>query len=192
MPIDLPDGVLNSLSIQGLGHPLYYLKGRRAGVSLQPWKPYFFPLRTPSKSGTACMAAAASCGSAMRDPPNSTAADALSEILERVAARASASSPRGAKIDGGDDQAGWMCFPRQGYTLALDFPATDASLNLLDELDDCVMRYGGRLYLAKDSRQRRDLLEAGYPNLAAFRALRPRTAAPPSCSARPCRDRLSL
>ena len=31
---------------------------------------------------------------------------------------------------------------------------------------------GGRLYLAKDACQTRDTLEAGYPDLARFRALR--------------------
>ena len=44
----------------------------------------------------------------------------------------------------------------EGYTLALDFPLNKKNLNLLDELDKITVKYGGRFYLAKDSRMKLD------------------------------------
>ena len=36
---------------------------------------------------------------------------------------------------------------------------------LLDDLDKIVLKYGGRLYLAKDSRTSRETFEKGYTNV---------------------------
>ena len=43
-------------------------------------------------------------------------------------------------------------FPMEGYTLALDFPISNKSLELMNKLDQITLDYGGRFYLAKDSR----------------------------------------
>jgi FAD/FMN-containing dehydrogenase len=43
-------------------------------------------------------------------------------------------------------------FPMEGYTLALDFPINKKTLLLMDRLDAITLKYGGRFYLAKDSR----------------------------------------
>lgn len=66
-----------------------------------------------------------------------------------------------------------LSFPIPGWTLAVDLPASAPHLApTLDELDELVVAAGGRLYLAKDSRAVASTIAAGYPDLAAFRALR--------------------
>ena len=74
-----------------------------------------------------------------------------------------------------------MSFPKEGYTLALDFPVCSGSAALLDGLDEITHRHGGRVYLAKDACRAPQRLREGYPRLGAFKAIRAETAgAPPT------------
>jgi len=73
----------------------------------------------------------------------------------------------------GEGDQGPLSFPAPGWTLALDFPARTPGLGpLLDQLDQLVVRNGGRVYLAKDSRVPAAVLEEMYPRLPEFRKLR--------------------
>jgi len=43
---------------------------------------------------------------------------------------------------------------------------------LLDELDEIVVKYGGRIYLTKDVRVSKEVFEKGYPQIDKFREYR--------------------
>ena len=47
----------------------------------------------------------------------------------------------------------------KGYTIALDFPANQNTLNLLEKLDEITLKYKGRFYLAKDARMKKEIFK---------------------------------
>lgn len=73
----------------------------------------------------------------------------------------------------GPANRGPLSFPQPGWTLAADIPASTPGLGrVLDELDEVVADAGGRLYLAKDSRQSPEMFRRTYPELPAWQAVR--------------------
>ena len=66
----------------------------------------------------------------------------------------------------------WLSFPMEGYSLALDFKMGKGVLELLDKLDEIVVKYRGRVYLTKDARISKESFEQGYPQVNLFRKFR--------------------
>jgi len=54
---------------------------------------------------------------------------------------------------------GKFSFPMEGLTIALDFPVNDKTFKLLDKLDKITLDNDGRIYLAKDSRIKKDIFQ---------------------------------
>ncbi|MGW2615481.1 FAD-binding protein [Streptomyces sp. NPDC001500] len=168
-PAFLPDGLLTRTGV-ALFNELWYRRAPRARTGeLQRLSAFFHPLdgvphwnRVYGRGGFVQYQFVVGHG---RE-------DALRRIVQRVSARRCPSFLAVLKRFGEADP-GWLSFPRPGWTLALDVPAGLPGLGaFLDELDEEVAAAGGRVYLAKDSRLRPDLLAAMYPRLDDFRALR--------------------
>lgn len=103
--------------------------------------------------------------------PKEQSLKGLEEILNRIAGAGMGSFLAVLKLYGKENDND-LSFPMEGYSLALDFKMQTGLLPFLDELDQIVLKYDGRLYLAKDARMKQAVFEQGYPRVERFRALR--------------------
>jgi FAD/FMN-containing dehydrogenase len=99
--------------------------------------------------------------------PKEAGREGMAKILKRITDSGLGSFLAVLKLFG--KQESFMSFPMEGYTLALDFPISQKAMELFHELDAMVADYGGRLYLAKDSRMTAAMFEKTYPNADEFR-----------------------
>jgi FAD/FMN-containing dehydrogenase len=72
----------------------------------------------------------------------------------------------------GKESGGLLSFPREGYTLAIDFPIRANTVALLRRLDAMVLEAGGRVYLGKDSYLEAATFRAMYPALDRWLAVK--------------------
>ncbi|MET9253450.1 FAD-binding oxidoreductase [Streptomyces sp. NPDC003717] len=169
-PDVIPSGLLSRTTV-GLFNELWYRKAPRAPRTgqLQRISTFFHPLdgvphwnRVYGRGGFVQYQFVVGHGQE----------EALRRIVGRISAHRCPSFLAVLKRFGEADP-GWLSFPVPGWTLALDVPAGLPGLGgFLDELDAEVAAAGGRVYLAKDSRLRPELLAGMYPRLDDFRALR--------------------
>lgn len=90
------------------------------------------------------------------------ASPALRAMLETIA-NSGLASPLAVLKRMGPGRAGYLSFPMEGYTLAVDFPNRAEARELIKRLEDMTVAAGGRLYFAKDSLARGSDVKAMYP-----------------------------
>lgn len=101
--------------------------------------------------------------------PNAVGRDAIAELLEAIALSGLGSFLAVLKRFGAVNSPGMLSFPREGVTLALDFPNKGARVQrLFETLDRIVSEAGGTLYPAKDGRMPGALFRSGYPRWQEF------------------------
>jgi FAD/FMN-containing dehydrogenase len=169
VPIDFPGFALSRLPVKLFN--MAYRKAQRAGVGTLDLYRYFYPLdavfewnRIYGRRGFVQYQCAL---------PLSESRTGISRLLTEIAASGDASFLSTLKRLGPSSK-GYLSFPIEGYTLAMDFPASPHNLRMLDRLDQITVEHGGRLYLAKDARAAPATVVAGYPQLDRFRAVRRR------------------
>ncbi len=92
------------------------------------------------------------------------AADQLRDMVDKIA-RSGLASPLAVLKRMGPGRAGYLSFPMEGYTLALDFRNTPQAETLMRKLEDMTLAASGRIYFAKDSVARPKSIPAMYPDL---------------------------
>ncbi len=162
-PFNLPSWVLNSFTVKVFNF-LYYGKNFKREINnIVPYEPFFYPLdaihhwnRGYGKKGFVQYQFVLPLESKQ----------GLIEILQRISSKGLGSFLAVLKVFGKQDDM--ISFPMEGYTLALDFPVRKGLFEFLDELDEIVLKYKGRLYMSKDARMKTAILEKGYPYFPEF------------------------
>jgi FAD/FMN-containing dehydrogenase len=162
-PFNLPSWILNSLTVRAF-NLLYYNKNTKKEITnTVKYEPFFYPLdailhwnRGYGKKGFIQYQFVVPLKSRQ----------GLIAILQKISEKGLGSFLAVLKVFG--RQESLIGFPMEGYTLALDIPVRKGLFDILDELDDIVLQYGGRIYMSKDARMKPAVLQGGYPHLSRF------------------------
>jgi decaprenylphospho-beta-D-ribofuranose 2-oxidase len=171
VPMTAPAGLLNPWSLRAFNSAYFHRAPRRRRGEIQDLAGFFYPLdalgrwhRLYGPRGLVQYQFVVPLGAEV----------VLRRIVERFSLGGAASFLAVLKRFGAQSGAP-LSFPMPGWTLAVDVPAGLPGLGaLLRRMDAWVAAAGGRVYLAKDSRTRPEMIRATYPRLEEWRAVRRR------------------
>ena len=166
-PIDAPNFALNYLTVRMFNFAYYNQQLTRLTQKVVHYNPFFYPLdivdkwnRIYGKRGFMqyqCIV------------PYEGDDQAIRAIINKIARSGRGTFLVVLKTFGDIPSLGMLSFPRKGVTLALDFPNQgEATLSLLEELDQMVKDSGGLVYPAKDARMSAESFQTFYPEWETF------------------------
>ncbi|MBK1895538.1 FAD-binding oxidoreductase [Chryseobacterium paridis] len=155
VPFYFPGFVLNALTVK-IFNLLYYKKQSKKEVkNFIDYETFFYPLdfvtdwnKIYGKSGFIQYQMVI---------PKESGREGMKKILETIANNKNASFLAVLKLFGKDNKEAYNSFPIEGYTLALDFKVNSKLKKLVEELDNIVQEFDGRIYLTKDSMSKSSL-----------------------------------
>ena len=164
VPFDLPCWTLNRLSVN-IFNTFYYYRTGQERTFYSDFERFVYPLdallhwnRLYGSRGVyqfQCVI------------PHEHAPDTMRELLE-LASSAGAASPLAVTKTLSGKGRGYLSFPKPGFTLALDFPRTRRSIELIEQLHEITLNNDGRVYLAKDQCLKPDQFRRMYPDAGRF------------------------
>ena len=169
IPFNFPSFALNNWSVRAFNW-LYYGKVKeRVSKQIVDIDTFFYPLdaighwnRIYGKNGFTQYQFIL---------PKETSYQGLEEILTAISKSGKGSFLAVLKLYGKANE-NYLSFPMEGYSLALDFMIEKGLFDLLDKLDEIVVKHKGRIYLTKDVRVSKETFEQGYPQIDTFRQYR--------------------
>lgn len=167
VPFHFPSFVLNGYSVK-VFNALFYAKNYKREINnVVHYDGFFYPLdsilewnKIYGKNGFVQYQFVL---------PFDVSKEGLKNILTRISKMGMGSFLAVLKLFGEQDDL--ISFPMKGYTLALDFPIKKGLFEFLDELDNVVADYGGRIYLSKDARMKKEIFWRTYPHAKDFQAI---------------------
>jgi decaprenylphospho-beta-D-ribofuranose 2-oxidase len=166
-PPFLPGGLLNRLTVRAFNEAWYRKAPKQRQGELQAIAPFFHPL-DGVQDWNRIYGPAGFLQYQFAVPDE--AAELVPRSLEALRRVGAPSFLTVLKRFGNGNPAP-LSFPMPGWTLAADVPAAvPGLLEVLDELDELVAAAGGRLYLAKDSRQSAQMFQRSYRTVASFQS----------------------
>ena len=167
IPFNFPNFVLNKYSIKLFNFLFYHKQFKKITRSVVTFDKFFYPLDFIKKWNRMYGNRGFVQYQFVLPIENSKAG--LYKILDEINRQGMGSFLAVLKLFGESD--GLISFPMKGYTLALDFPIRDGLFEFLDELDKIVLQYGGRIYLTKDARMKKEVFWQSYPNAEKFKTI---------------------
>ncbi|TDM00179.1 MAG: FAD-linked oxidase [Flavobacteriaceae bacterium] len=149
VPFYFPSFVLNKWTVKAFNFLYFYKQLTRFKSSLVSYVGFFYPLDAIS-SWNRIYGKKGFIQYQMVIPKNHGEAG-MKELLAAISKSGNASFLAVLKLFGKSNPNTFNAFPQEGYTLALDFKINKTLPNLVRTLDSIVMKYGGRIYRAKDS-----------------------------------------
>ena len=169
IPFYFPSFVLNQISVRMFNWFYYHKVFKKITYKNIRFDRFFFPLdsirnwnRMYGKNGFTQYQFVL---------PKKESYEGLKEILSEIASSGKGSFLAVLKLYGKENK-NYLSFPLEGYSLALDFKIEKGVFELLNTLDNIVMKYNGRIYLSKDVRVTKKVFEKGYPRIEKFREIR--------------------
>ncbi|WP_139422659.1 FAD-binding oxidoreductase [Chryseobacterium mulctrae] len=157
VPFYFPGFVLNALTVK-LFNLLYFKRQTKKEVkNFIDYETYFYPLdaindwnKIYGKSGFIQYQMVI---------PKENGKEGMKKILETIANSGNGSFLAVLKLFGKNNPEAYNSFPIEGYTLALDFKVNSKLKKLVEQLDQTVQEFGGRIYLTKDSMSKSSLTD---------------------------------
>ena len=160
VPDIFPSWTMNKLSLMAIGEA-YYLMGSPARNQVQNLTQFYQPLdligewnRGYGKAGFL----------QYQFVVPTDAVEPFKDIIYDIQASGHYTALNVFKLFGEGNQAP-LSYPMKGWNVCVDFPIRPGLNEFLDRLDDQVMQFGGRLYLAKESRTSAEKFHEMYPGL---------------------------
>ena len=149
VPFNFPSVVLNKWTVKIFNFLFYRKQFQAQKTQIIPYDKYFYPLdtihhwnRIYGKNGFTQYQFVL---------PKAASEKGLVEILETIRRSGQGSFLTVLKLFGNNEKLAINSFPMEGYTLALDFKITKTLPRLITDLDQLILKYGGKIYRAKDA-----------------------------------------
>ena len=163
VPDIFPSWTMNKLSLMAIGEA-YYLMGSPARNQVQNLTQFYQPLdligewnRGYGKAGFL----------QYQFVVPTDAVEPFKDIIYDIQSSGHYTALNVFKLFGEGNQAP-LSYPMKGWNVCVDFPIRPGLNEFLDRLDDQVMQFGGRLYLAKESRTSAEKFHKMYPGMAGW------------------------
>lgn len=155
VPFYFPGFVLNALTVKIFNYFYYKKQSKKEVKNFIDYETFFYPLdfvhdwnKIYGKSGFIQY---------QMMIPKESGKEGMKKILETIANSGNGSFLAVLKLYGKENPEAYNSFPFEGYSLALDFKVNSKLKKLVDQLDDIVEQYNGKIYLTKDSMSRSSL-----------------------------------
>jgi FAD/FMN-containing dehydrogenase len=164
-PIEAP--FINNFTVKAFNKLFYSKQFKKFTKQIVPYEPYFYPLdfvdgweNAYGKNGFLQHQFVL---------PLDTSKDILKTIFRLIVDSGMSSFLTVLKTFGDIQSSGMLSFPKRGITLAIDYRMEGKkTLDLLNKIDDIIVKENGRLYPGKDARMSKEHFHKFYPNFDKF------------------------